>query len=102
MSQMMLFFGYLRGPKIHLWIKKISTQLDCHLCTGGREMDKWIWDIMINDFAQNFQDVMSWERAKKKLFKLQMERGELDKYTSQFQQLAKLAGYHEQTGMICY
>ena len=101
MSQMMLFFGYLRGPKIHLWIKKISTQLDCHLCTGGREMDEWIWDTMINDFAQNFQDVMSWERAKKKLFKLQMERGELDKYTSQFQQLAKLAGYYEQTGMIC-
>ena len=31
-----------------------------------------------------------------------MERGELDKYTSQFQQLAKLAGYHEQTSMICY
>ena len=30
-----------------------------------------------------------------------MERGELDKYTSQFQQLAELAGYYEQTGMIC-
>ena len=39
---------------------------------------------MINDFAQNFQDVMSRERAKKKLFELQMEKGELDKYTSQF------------------
>ena len=56
---------------------------------------------MINDFAQNFQDVMSWERAEKKLFELKMERGELDKYTSQFQQLAELAGYHELTGMIC-
>ena len=30
-----------------------------------------------------------------------MERGELDKYMSQFQQLAKLVGYYEQTGMIC-
>ena len=28
MSQTMLFFGYLRGPKMHLWIKKISAQLD--------------------------------------------------------------------------
>ena len=37
---------------------------------------------MINDFTQNFQDVMSQEKAKEKLFKLQMERGELDKYTS--------------------
>ena len=27
MSQTMLFFGYLRGPKMHLWIKKISAQL---------------------------------------------------------------------------
>ena len=25
MSQTMLFFGYLRGPKMHLWIKKISA-----------------------------------------------------------------------------
>ena len=97
----MLFFGYLRGPKMHLWIKKISAQLDWHLHTGGRETDEWIWDTMINDFAQNFQDVMSQERAEKKLFKLQMEKGELDKYTSQFQQLAELAGYYEQTGMIC-
>ena len=36
---------------------------------------------MINDFAQNFQDVMSRERAKKKLFELRMEKGELDEYT---------------------
>ena len=57
---------------------------------------------MINDFAQNFQDIMSQERAEKKLFKLKMERGELDEYTSQFQQLAELAGYHKQTGMICH
>ena len=68
---------------------------------GGRDTDEWIWDTMINDFAQNFQDVMSRERAEKKLFELQMEKGELDEYTSQFQQLAKLAGYYEQTGMIC-
>ena len=57
---------------------------------------------MINDFAQNFQDVMSRERAEKKLFELRMEKGELDKYMSQFQQLAELAGYYEQMGMICY
>ena len=101
MSWTMLFFGYLRGPKMHLWIKKISAQLDQHLHTGGRDTDEWIWDTMINDFAQNFQDVMSQERAEKKLFELKMERGELDEYTSQFQQLAKLAGYYEQTGMIC-
>ena len=68
---------------------------------GGRDTDEWIWDTMINDFAQNFQDVMSCERAEKKLFELRMEKGELDKYMSQFQQLAELAGYYEQMGMIC-
>ena len=31
-----------------------------------------------------------------------MEKGELDEYMSQFQQLAELTGYHEQTSMICY
>ena len=101
MSQTMLFFRYLRGPKMHLWIKKISAQLDRHLCTGGRDTGEWIWDTMINDFTQNFQDVMSCERVEKKLFELQMEKGELDEYMSQFQQLAELAGYYEQTGMKC-
>ena len=101
MQRTMLFFGYLRGPKMHLWIKKISAQLDCHMQNGSRNMDEWIWDTMINDFAKNFEDIMSKERAKKKLFELCMERGELDEYTAQFQQLAELAGYYEQMGMIC-
>ena len=56
---------------------------------------------MINNFAQNFQDIMSQERAQKQLFELQMEKGELDKYMSKYQQLCELARYHEQTGMIC-
>ena len=101
MQRTMLFFGYLRGPKMHLWIKKISAKLDCHLRNGGRDTDEWIWETMINDFAQNFQDIMSQERAQKQLFELRMERGELDDYTSKYQQLCELAGYHEQTGMIC-
>ena len=101
MQRTMLFLGYLQGPKMHLWIKKISTQLDQHIWTGGQDMDGWIWDMMINDFAQNFQDIMSKEQAKKQLFELQMERGELDKYMAQFQQLTELAGYYKQTRMIC-
>ena len=101
MQQTMLFFGYLRGLKMHLWIKKISAKLDRHLRTGGRDTDEWIWETMINDFAQNFQDIMSQERAQKQLFELRMERGELDDYTSKYQQLCELARYHEQTGMIC-
>ena len=42
-------------------------------------MDEWIWDTMINDFAQNFQDIMSQEWAQKQLFELRMERGETKK-----------------------
>ena len=66
----MLFFGYLRGLKMHLWVKKILKQLDRHLRAGGRDTDEWIWDMMINDFAQNFQDIMSQEQAEKQLFEL--------------------------------
>ena len=82
MQRTMLFFGYLRGPKMHLWIKKISAKLDRHIRNGGRDTDEWIWETMINDFAQNFQDIMSQEKAQKQLFELRMERGELDDYTS--------------------
>ena len=31
MQRTMLFLKYLQGPKMHLWIKKISTQLDQHI-----------------------------------------------------------------------
>ena len=101
MEWIMLFFGYLWGPQMNWWIKKISAQLDRHIREGGWDTDKWIWDTMINDFAQTFQDIMSREWAQKELFNLQMERGELDNYTSKYQQLCKLAGYHELTGMVC-
>ena len=101
MQRTMLFFGYLQGPKMNLWIKKISTQLDRHIRNGGWDTDKWIWDMMLNDFAQTFQDIMSQEWAQKELFSLQMEWGELDEYTSKYQQLCELVGYYEQTGMIC-
>ena len=79
MQWTILFFRYLWGLKMHLWIKKISAQLDWHLRTGGWDMDEWIWDTMINDFAQNFQDIMSQEWAQKQLFELCMERGETKK-----------------------
>ena len=35
MQRTMLFFGYLQGPKMNLWINKISTQLDRHIRNGG-------------------------------------------------------------------
>ena len=88
-------------------IDKIPTyllhfnKLDRHIWGGGRNTDEWIWDTMINDFTQTFQDIMSQEWAQKELFSLRMERGELDNYTSKYQQLCELAGYYKQTGMIC-
>ena len=48
------------------------------ICPQSSCMISFATSTMINDFTQNFQDIMSQERAQKQLFELWMERGELD------------------------
>ena len=60
-----------------------------------------IWDHMINDFTQMFQDIMSKERADAELNTLKMEKGELDEYTSRFRHLARMAMYRETDCKLC-
>ena len=62
---------------------------------------KHIWDHMINDFAQTFQDIMSKEQADAELNTLKMEKGELDEYTSRFRHLAHMAMYQETDCKLC-
>jgi hypothetical protein len=65
-----------------------------HLITGGRKTDEFIWDTVIHDFANLFQDIMSVERAEAALNQLKMQGGKLDFYTAEYKQLARLAEYN--------
>ena len=100
MQQTMLFFGYTEAQRCIYGERRYQPNLTDIFKVGDKIQTNGS-GTMINDFTQNFQDIMSQERAQKQLFELWMERWELDDYTAKYQQLCELAGYHRLTGMIC-
>ena len=68
-----LFLGYIRGPQVKAWVQDTSQLITEHMAFGGRDMDKWIWTTVINDFAKTFQDHMSKDLVRGDIFTLKME-----------------------------
>ena len=82
-----LFLGYIRGPLVDKWVDDQIQDVYRYIqgnVDPNTNRHEHIWDHMINDFAQTYQDIMSAERADAELNTLKMEKGELDKYTSRF------------------
>ena len=93
-----IFLGYIRGPHVDKWVDDQIQEIYRYTQTSMDLNANWhehIWDRMINDFAQTYQDIMSQERANVELNTLKMEKGELDEYTSRFRHLARMAMYQE-------
>ena len=93
-----IFLGYIRGPHVDKWVDDQIQEIYRYTQTSMDLNANWhehIWDRMINDFAQTYQDIMSQERANVELNTLKMEKGELDEYTSRFRHLACMAMYQE-------
>jgi hypothetical protein len=67
---------------------------------GGHKTDEFIWDTVIDEFANTFQDIMSHERAENKLNHLRMEGGNLDVYSAEFKCLARLAEYNLEERLV--
>ena len=99
-----IFLGYIRGPHVHKWVDNQTQEVYCYVWESINLNADWhehIWDHMINDFAQTYQDIMSKGRANAELNTLKMEKGELDKYTSRFWHLAHMAMYRETDRKLC-
>ena len=99
-----LFLGYIRGPHVDKWvddqIQEVYNYIQGSIDPNANGHEH-IWDHMINDFAQTFQDIMSKERADAELNTFKMEKGELDEYTSRFWHLAHMAMYRETDCKLC-
>ena len=99
-----LFLGYIRGPLVDKWVDDQIQDVYQYIqgnVDPNADQHEHIWDHMINDFAQTYQDIMSAERADAELNTLKMEKGELDEYTSRFRHLARMAGYRETDKKLC-
>ena len=99
-----IFLGYIRGPHVDKWVDDQIQEVYRYIqgsVNPNVDRHEHIWDHMINDFAQTYQDIMSTERADTELNTLKMEKGELDEYTSCFQHLACMAMYQETDKKLC-
>jgi hypothetical protein len=84
----MLFLTFIQAPKVGSWVNDQVKVVSKYIQQGGNKTDEFIWDTVMDEFANTFQDIMSHERAEHELNHLQMEGGNLDIYSSEFKHLA--------------
>jgi hypothetical protein len=84
----MLFLTFIWGPKVGNWVNNQVKVVSRHIRQGGHKTDKFIWDTVMTEFTNTFQDIMSHERAENELNHLRMEGGNLDMYSAEFKHLA--------------
>ena len=59
-----IFLGYIRGPHVDKWVDDQIQEVYNYVQASVDLNADWhehIWDHIINDFAQTFQDIMSKE-----------------------------------------
>ena len=104
LERTLIFLGYVRGPQVDKWVDDQIQEIYRYVwenIDSDSDWHKHIWDRMINDFTQTYQDLMSKERAGAELNSLKMEKGDLDGYTSKFHHLAHMALYWETDHKLC-
>ena len=91
----MLFLSYIRGPQVIQWVRAQINKAANYVRQNGPQSvyHAGIWNDMIQEFATNFQDIMSKERARAELKQLKMKGGDIDGYNSRFKQLVQNGEY---------
>jgi hypothetical protein len=100
LERTMLFLTFIRGPKVGNWVNDQVKTVGKYIRQGGHKTDEFIWDTVIDEFANTFQDIMSHERAENELNHLRMEGGNLDIYSAEFKRLARLAEYNLEERLV--
>jgi hypothetical protein len=91
----MLFLTYIQGPVVNEWVKGVNAWL-----RGQIIHQRWaptnerLWVEVFDSFNRQFANIMEQEDAQAALAKgLQLEKGDLDKLVTEFEQLVRHAGY---------
>ena len=73
----MLFLSYIRGPQVIQWVRAQINKAANYVRQNGPQSvyHAGIWNDMIQEFATNFQDIMSKERARAEHKHLKMKGG---------------------------
>jgi hypothetical protein len=91
----MLFLTYIQGPVVNEWVKGVNAWLRGQIIhEGWAPTDESLWAEVFDSFNRQFANVMEQEDAQAALAKgLQLEKGDLDKLITEFEQLVRHAGY---------
>jgi hypothetical protein len=91
----MLFLTYIQGPIVNEWVKGVNAWLRGQIIhQRWAPTDERLWVEVFDSFNRQFANVMEQEDAQAALAKgLQLERGDLDKLITEFEQLVRHAGY---------
>jgi hypothetical protein len=91
----MLFLTYIQGPIVNEWVKGVNAWLRGQIIhQGWAPTDERLWVEVFDSFNRQFANVMEQEDAQAALAKgLQLEKGDLDKLITEFEQLVRHAGY---------
>jgi hypothetical protein len=91
----MLFLTYIQGPVVNEWVKGVNAWLRGQIIhQRWASTDERLWNEVVDSFNRQFANVMEQEDAQAALAKgLQLEKGDLDKLITEFEQLVRHAGY---------
>jgi hypothetical protein len=91
----MLFLTYIQGPIVNEWVKGVNAWLQGQIIhQRWAPTDERLWVEVFDSFNRQFANVMEQEDAQAALAKgLQLEKGDLDKLITEFEQLVRHAGY---------
>jgi hypothetical protein len=91
----MLFLTYIQGPIVNEWVKGVNAWLQGQIINQQwAPMDERLWNEVFDSFNRQFANVMEQEDAQAALAKgLQLEKGNLDRLITEYEQLVCHAGY---------
>jgi hypothetical protein len=91
----MLFLTYIQGPTVNEWVKGVNAWLRGQIINQQwAPTDERLWVEVFDSFNRQFANVMEQEDVQAALAKgLQLEKGDLDKLITEFEQLVCHAGY---------
>jgi hypothetical protein len=91
----MLFLTYIQGPIVNEWVKGVNAWLRGQIIhQRWAPTDERLWIEVFDSFNRQFANVMEQEDAQAALAKgLQLDKGDLDKLITEFEQLVRHAGY---------
>ncbi|KAH9050400.1 hypothetical protein EDB83DRAFT_2317165 [Lactarius deliciosus] len=90
----LLFMSYVQGEEVFEWVQTQTEWLTSQLMQGASTRDEYLYDTVLDAFREAFTDTMSVQKAKHNIQTIRMDKGDLDKYISTFERLARAAHYN--------